>query len=456
MGNDPRRCLPLPWPADIPAAPRAGSCDAVVGIAAAAAVDGHRQRHARQLLGRRPLLRSPGGRCARAATGGGRGGPAGHWRRKHASLLRSGRRAGGTAARGARCGPAGRADAAFRSRSTRPKPPSPARPWPPAPRSSTTSPRSAGDPEMTAAGDRVAGRPVRDAHARDAADDAGRPALRRRRDRGPGVSAAPARCAAGRGHLRERLALDPGVGFGKTHQHNLTLLAGCRRLHELRQPLLVGASRKAFIAKVIGDKEADRTARHDRRRPVARPPRRADPPRARRGRSPPGAIDCSKDRRGAINRRLRQPVRGETQAQRRSLRPVRGMYRRPMAAARRRRKCPAIAGAVPAAIGRVRPCPTAGIPAPGSITLFLANPLAAAFAASRPCSALIRSTRLSLPGAFVMSKIVASLAAMAVCCVSFAAQVQGAEKVGPAHRFQNEEHQGRRRSTSPSTRAKSS
>ncbi|HEY2838432.1 MAG TPA: dihydropteroate synthase [Pirellulales bacterium] len=58
----------------------------------------------------------------------------------------------------------------------------------------------------------------------------------------------------------ERLALDPGIGFGKTHQHNLTLLAGCRRLHELKQPVLVGPSRKAFIGKVIGDKLADRTA----------------------------------------------------------------------------------------------------------------------------------------------------------------------------------------------------
>jgi dihydropteroate synthase len=62
------------------------------------------------------------------------------------------------------------------------------------------------------------------------------------------------------GVAAERLALDPGVGFGKTHQHNLTLLAGCHRLHELRQPILVGASRKAFIAKIIGNKEADRTA----------------------------------------------------------------------------------------------------------------------------------------------------------------------------------------------------
>jgi len=58
----------------------------------------------------------------------------------------------------------------------------------------------------------------------------------------------------------QRIALDPGVGFGKTHQHNLTLLAGCWRMHALGRPLLVGHSRKGYIGKVIGDAEADRTA----------------------------------------------------------------------------------------------------------------------------------------------------------------------------------------------------
>ena len=58
----------------------------------------------------------------------------------------------------------------------------------------------------------------------------------------------------------DRICLDPGIGFGKTHQHNLTLMANCWRFHELGAPLLVGHSRKGFIGKVIGDKEADRTA----------------------------------------------------------------------------------------------------------------------------------------------------------------------------------------------------
>jgi dihydropteroate synthase len=58
----------------------------------------------------------------------------------------------------------------------------------------------------------------------------------------------------------DRIALDPGIGFGKTHEHNLTLLANCHRFHQLGCPLLLGPSRKGFIGKVLADKEADRTA----------------------------------------------------------------------------------------------------------------------------------------------------------------------------------------------------
>jgi dihydropteroate synthase len=58
---------------------------------------------------------------------------------------------------------------------------------------------------------------------------------------------------------RERICLDPGIGFGKTHEHNITLMQNCWRFHELGCPLLVGHSRKGFLAKLIGNKEADRT-----------------------------------------------------------------------------------------------------------------------------------------------------------------------------------------------------
>ena len=59
---------------------------------------------------------------------------------------------------------------------------------------------------------------------------------------------------------QDKICLDPGIGFGKTHAHNLELMANCRRFQELGCPLLVGHSRKGFIGKVLGDKTADRTA----------------------------------------------------------------------------------------------------------------------------------------------------------------------------------------------------
>jgi dihydropteroate synthase len=63
-----------------------------------------------------------------------------------------------------------------------------------------------------------------------------------------------------RGVLQSRICLDPGIGFGKTHQHNLDILAACQKYHELGCPLMVGHSHKGFLAKVLGDKTADRTA----------------------------------------------------------------------------------------------------------------------------------------------------------------------------------------------------
>jgi len=53
------------------------------------------------------------------------------------------------------------------------------------------------------------------------------------------------------GVKRERIVLDPGIGFGKTHAQNLAALA---RLHELRAlgfPVLLGASRKSFIGRIV-------------------------------------------------------------------------------------------------------------------------------------------------------------------------------------------------------------
>lgn len=51
---------------------------------------------------------------------------------------------------------------------------------------------------------------------------------------------------------RDKLIADPGIGFGKTFDHNLTLMAGLALYHALGVPLLVGASRKRFIGRITG------------------------------------------------------------------------------------------------------------------------------------------------------------------------------------------------------------
>lgn len=62
------------------------------------------------------------------------------------------------------------------------------------------------------------------------------------------------------GIAEEKICLDPGIGFGKTHQHNLELIAACHRFHRLNSPILVGHSRKGFLARILGSSELDRAA----------------------------------------------------------------------------------------------------------------------------------------------------------------------------------------------------
>lgn len=59
------------------------------------------------------------------------------------------------------------------------------------------------------------------------------------------------------GISRDRIVLDPGFGFGKSLQHNLTLLAGLQRFSSSRLPLLVGISRKSMIGAILGDVPVD-------------------------------------------------------------------------------------------------------------------------------------------------------------------------------------------------------
>lgn len=57
---------------------------------------------------------------------------------------------------------------------------------------------------------------------------------------------------------RERLILDPGLGFAKTAEHNWTLLAHLDVLAGLGQPLLIGASRKRFLGALLADEDGPR------------------------------------------------------------------------------------------------------------------------------------------------------------------------------------------------------
>jgi dihydropteroate synthase len=65
--------------------------------------------------------------------------------------------------------------------------------------------------------------------------------------------ASRAEAALGAGVATNAIWLDPGIGFGKTRRHNLELIAHLDQLTALGFPVLVGASRKSFIAKAAGD-----------------------------------------------------------------------------------------------------------------------------------------------------------------------------------------------------------
>jgi dihydropteroate synthase len=54
----------------------------------------------------------------------------------------------------------------------------------------------------------------------------------------------------------ERICVDPGIGFGKGVEHNVELLARLDELVTLGRPVLVGASRKRFLGRLLGDPDA--------------------------------------------------------------------------------------------------------------------------------------------------------------------------------------------------------
>jgi dihydropteroate synthase len=76
------------------------------------------------------------------------------------------------------------------------------------------------------------------------------------RDLVPDVIAALAarvRCAEEAGIPRAQIIVDPGIGFGKTAEHNLDVINRLDELKVLGLPILLGPSRKRFIGRILGD-----------------------------------------------------------------------------------------------------------------------------------------------------------------------------------------------------------
>ena len=53
------------------------------------------------------------------------------------------------------------------------------------------------------------------------------------------------------GLLPDQIAVDPGIGFGKSQKHNLDILNNLEKFTELEKPILLGVSRKSFIGNIL-------------------------------------------------------------------------------------------------------------------------------------------------------------------------------------------------------------
>jgi dihydropteroate synthase len=71
--------------------------------------------------------------------------------------------------------------------------------------------------------------------------------------------------AESRGLKKPQIAVDPGIGFGKTVEHNLQLLARLSEFGSLGCPVVVGTSRKSFIGKVLAARGVERAGGADGR-----------------------------------------------------------------------------------------------------------------------------------------------------------------------------------------------
>jgi len=61
------------------------------------------------------------------------------------------------------------------------------------------------------------------------------------------------RLAINFGIAEDKIIIDPGIGFGKTFDHNLAIIKNLREFTLLEKPVLIGPSRKAFVGKILGD-----------------------------------------------------------------------------------------------------------------------------------------------------------------------------------------------------------
>jgi dihydropteroate synthase len=64
--------------------------------------------------------------------------------------------------------------------------------------------------------------------------------------------------AVAEGVPEERVWLDPGIGFGKTVEHNLELLRRLDEIVAIGRPVVIGTSRKSFLGRITGREPADR------------------------------------------------------------------------------------------------------------------------------------------------------------------------------------------------------
>ena len=160
--------------------------------------------------------------------------------------------------------------------------------------SSTTSPRLRGDPELAERRRRRGRLPLPDAHAGRAADDAGATrATTTSSRRWRPSSRSGCAFAVDAGIAEERICLDPGIGFGKTVEHNFELRAAAGRADRARP-----AGRDRLLAQELARQAARRPGRDDR---LGR--RRASAPR-----SPPTSAarrSCASTTSASTSRRWR-------------------------------------------------------------------------------------------------------------------------------------------------------